>query len=352
MNLLFFQNCISPHQIPYIRECARDSRVDKTVLIVPRVDYEQRKSMGWNSGNLLVDTSIVCRVLPSDEYVSDVFKYHEDSCCLFSGIRADSEVFRWFKMSLPYNVKRYIITEPPFTYKKPLWMHYVRFFLQDYKYVKYINGIFGFGQDAVNYYNSISKRWKVFPFLYVTESTQRLSEALPSGKLKLIFAGSLSPRKNLKVVLKALEGLEDIELSVIGDGEERNMLEDFAGRNHLPVAFWGKRRMDEIPSIMEQHDILILPSLHDGWGAVVNEAITLGLYVIVSEKCGAKALITDDDIGIVFKNDDRHDLHEKLSLCINNKEQIRKGLEHRLEYSKSIQGPAVAKYFINSLLNV
>lgn len=49
--------------------------------------------------------------------------------------------------------------------------------------------------------------------------------------------------------------------------------------------------MNEIPHIMENHDILILPSLHDGWGAVVNEAITMGLYIITSDKCGAKALI-------------------------------------------------------------
>lgn len=352
MRIVFFQNCISPHQIPYIRECAKDIRINKCFLIVPRTDYQQRIDMGWDSGNLLQGTSIIYKIAPSDEYVSEILEVNENAFCLFSGIRADADVFRWFKMSVKYYVKRYIITEPPFTYNKPLWMHYIRFFLQDYKYVKYINGVFGFGKDAVNYYASISKRWKVFPFQYVTESTQRLSDKVPSGKLKLIFVGSLSPRKNLKVVLKALEDLDDIELSVIGDGEERNMLEDFAGRNHLPVAFFGKRRMVEIPSIMEQHDILILPSLHDGWGAVVNEAITLGLYVIVSEKCGAQALITDDNIGIVFKNDDRHDLHEKLSLCINNKKQIRKGLEHRLEYSKSIQGPAVANYFINCLFNV
>ena len=166
MRIVFFQNCISPHQIPYIRECVKDIRINKCFLIVPRIDYQQRIDMGWDSSNLLRGTSIICKIAPSDEDVSEILEVNKNAYCLFSGIRADADVFRWFKLSLKYDVKRYIITEPPFTYNKPLWMHYIRFFLQDYKYVKYINGIFGFGQDAVDYYNSISKRWKVFPFLY------------------------------------------------------------------------------------------------------------------------------------------------------------------------------------------
>lgn len=48
--------------------------------------------------------------------------------------------------------------------------------------------------------------------------------------------------------------------------------------------------MEEIPSILSNQDILILPSIYDGWGAVVNEALQSGLYVISSNQCGAKDL--------------------------------------------------------------
>lgn len=53
MTLLFFQNCISPHQIPYIRECAKSMLVNSIYVIVPRIDYKNRQNMGWNSNNLL-----------------------------------------------------------------------------------------------------------------------------------------------------------------------------------------------------------------------------------------------------------------------------------------------------------
>lgn len=352
INIIFFQNCISPHQIPYIRECAKDIRINKCFLIVPRIDYQQRIDMGWDSRNLLRGTSIICKIAPSDEEISEILEINKKSYCLFSGIRADTDVFRWLKMSLKYDVKRYIITEPPLTYKKPLWMHYIRFFLRDYKYIKSINGIFGFGQDAVNYYKNISKKWKVFPFQYVTETNKRQSVGHLNGKLKLLYVGSLTHRKNVSIVLKALEDLNDIEFSIIGNGEEEHNLKDIVNRKCLPVTFLGKKQMSEIPSIMEGYDVLILPSLHDGWGAVVNEAMTLGLYIIVSNKCGAKALVKNHAQGLVFINNNCSDLHNKIVLCIEHKEKIRDGLNQRLKYSESIQGPAVARYFINCLLDI
>ena len=352
MNFIFFQNCISPHQIPYIRECANDERVDSVYLIVPRKDYAQRAAMGWDSSGLLKGTSIICRVMPRDEEIETLINDNKDCFCFFSGIRADADVFRWFKISLAYDVKRFIITEPPLTYNKPLWMHYLRFYLQDYKYVRYIKGVFGFGLDAVDYYRSISDKWSVFPFQYVTESHQRTSCNRLQGKMKLLFVGSLSKRKNVCVVLDALKELDDVEFTIVGDGDKLSHLRDIVLRHRLPVTFLGKRQMAEIPDIMEQHDILILPSLHDGWGAVVNEAMTLGLYVITSDRCGAKALIKNEQAGVVFKNNDAIDLRIKLQKCIADKAIIRDGLIARLEKCRDIQGPAVAHYFINCLKNL
>lgn len=53
MNFFFFQNCISPHQIPFIEELSVFTDVDRVVVIAPRVDYDDRKLMGWKASNLL-----------------------------------------------------------------------------------------------------------------------------------------------------------------------------------------------------------------------------------------------------------------------------------------------------------
>lgn len=348
MNLLFFQNCISPHQIPYIRECAKDGRIKGVHLIVPRADYIVRKEMGWDSSHLLEGTLIRLWLKPADEQIVQLLKETKGAVCLFSGIRADKDVFRWFRLSLVYPVGRYIITEPPLVYGKPLWMHYLRFLFQDYKFLPHIDGIFGFGDLAVRYYRSISKRWEVFPFQYVTETTQRTLPS-PSGKVKLLFVGSLIPRKNVSVVMEALKNNSEIDFTLVGDGPERSKLEKLAQKNGVNARFLGTKPMKVVPNIMQQNDVLILPSLHDGWGAVVNEAMSLGLYVIVSDRCGAKALIVDDTDGLIFKSKDVSSLKESLKKVIFHIQDIRLLTYKRVESAVRIQGKQVANYFVNCI---
>lgn len=210
MNLIFFQNCLSPHQIPFIRECAMDERVNKVYFVMPRIDYEERSDMGWSNDKLMDEPTIEFVLKPTDDKVRELLDVgNEDVRCLFSGIRADVDVFRWLNISIAFDVKRYIITEPPYTFDKPLWMHYVRFFLQDYKYVKHIDGVFAIGESCERYYRSISKRWKVFPFIYVTEGFD-VKPVLLHDDMKVLYVGSLSERKNVKVLVEAMKGLHNV----------------------------------------------------------------------------------------------------------------------------------------------
>lgn len=353
MRIIFFQNCISPHQLPYIKQCALNtSYFQEVYLLTPRIDYEYRMKMGWNSHTLLEGSNIKFILKPSNKQIELLLKENSNTVCLFSGIRGDKDIFQWFKLSLKYNVKRCIITEPPFIYNKPLWMHYLRFFLQDYKYIKYINGIFAIGELAVNYYKSISRKWKIFPFQYVTDSYNRTITTNLSGKFKLLFVGSLSRRKNVQVAIRALIGLRDIEFSIIGSGKEEQSLKQMANKHNLPVNFQGMKPNNKIHTIMENYDALILPSLYDGWGAVVNEAMTLGLFVIVSENCGAKMLIKDNKQGSVFKNNNADSLHIILDKCIKQKNIIRSELQNRLLLNQTIQAPVVANYFTKCLTSL
>lgn len=347
MNLLFFENCISPHQVPYIKELTKFPSIEKVSLIVPRYNYKERVNMGWNNTNLLDNSGINFVYKPNKIQVQRLL-CENNVLCFFSGIRADKDVFEWFQISLKYEVKRYIITEPPFTFNKPLWMHYIRFYLQDYKFVNKINGIFGIGEAAVKYYNTISKKWKVFPFQYVTEHRNRTKNS-PTGNLKLIFVGNLCKRKNVKLVLKALKGLNNIDFAVIGDGEERLNLETLAKTNKSKVSFLGSKGINEIPSIMQEYDILVLPSLHDGWGAVVNEAMDLGLYVIVSNKCGAKIMIEENCTGNIFLSDNVNSLRNKLLYCLDNKEKIRNNLNNRIASFQKYEAKSVSQYFIDKI---
>lgn len=351
MIFIFFQNCLSPHQIPYIRECAKDERVEKVYFIMPRIDYGMRADMGWNNERLLEEPTIEFVLQPTDEDVEHLLKgqFQHDVRCFFSGIRGDADVFKWLNISIGFDVKRYIITEPPFTFDKPLWMHYIRFFLQDYKYVKHIDGILAIGESCVKYYRSLSKHWKVFPFLYVTESTDVMPIQL-GGEMKVLYIGSLSERKNVQLLLTALKGFRNVQLNIVGDGEKRQELQGLAEKYGVNTTFLGTKNMAEVPKELQKNDILVLPSLYDGWGAVVNEALTQGVYAVCSNKCGAKDLLHESWRGLVFMNNNAPDLARNLKQCQQSIEVIRNGRQRRSDWAKEcISGPVISKYIIDCM---
>jgi len=60
--------------------------------------------------------------------------------------------------------------------------------------------------------------------------------------------------------------------------------------------------------VIRVYDLLVLPSLHDGWGVVVNEALIQGVPALVSDACGAKTLIEVSGAGSIFEAGSADDL--------------------------------------------
>lgn len=354
MNILFFQNCISPHQMPYINQLPLFSEVDNVIVVVPEVDMVSRKMMGWNASGLMNVSNVKFLIAPTIEDVKRLYSKYtgHDTWCMYSGISSFVAVKLWFRMSLKYKVRRGIITEPPIINKrKPLWLHYVRFCIQDRKFIPYIDKVFAFGPLAISYYNSWSSRWKVIPFAYCTALKCTQIEVVGNNDINLVFVGSLIKRKNVKAILFSMSLLpSNIKLHILGDGPESadlRRIADYCGIREK-VFFHGKREMNEVYSILPNYDILILPSYHDGWGAVVNEALQSGLYVICSDKCGSQMLLTDPMLGRVFKS--QSELSCILKECVMNIEEIRRYRKKRLVWSENISGEKIAKYFVANLV--
>ena len=153
MNILFFQNCISPHQMPYINNLHKIEDIDNVYVIAPEDDMAVRKAMGWDSTNYKNNTKVKLLINADNENIISLFEEYNDTdtWCLFSGINSFPFVTKYFKQSLKFNVKRGIITEPPFLYNHPLWQHAIRFAIKDWKYVKFISKIFVMGDDFLSY---------------------------------------------------------------------------------------------------------------------------------------------------------------------------------------------------------
>ena len=148
--------------------------------------------------------------------------------------------------------------------------------------------------------------------------------------------------------------MKSIDLELIGDGSERAKLEEYCKEHNLDcVKFLGTQKQNDVPKLLSSRDVLVLPSIYDGWGAVVNEGLQQGLYMICSDKCGAKDLLLDPRCGVVFHGGDTKDLAEKLKYVNDNIDTIRADKQWRKEWAeRCISGEAIAKYMVDCLLNV
>ena len=116
-----------------------------------------------------------------------------------------------------------------------------------------------------------------------------------------------------------------LEIGIVGDGDERGALERLAAGLTTPVKFYGTLPMERIPEMMEQYDVLVLPSLHDGWGAVVNESMNSACAVIASHAAGAVPfLIKDKENGLIDESGNVSQLSESLHTLLNDRETCRR----------------------------
>lgn len=358
MKIIFWQNILSPHQLPYITHLLDDKRINKVIIIAEKGMDINREQMGWRIPQIEKTSHYEIIINPSEKEIKDIFLQNEKNCWhLFSGIRGFAFVFKAFKISLAYQIKRGLITERPntfafgFTNGKPLWLHKIRFFLQDRKYAPYIDKVFAMGDDAVTYFNSVYKKWETIPFAYCTESNNE-SININKGNINICFVGSLTWWKAPQSIVQASILLKkEINISYIGSGAKEPEIRSLLNKNkQIQCTFYGFQDNTKIPQLLSSQDILILPSIYDGWGAVVNEALQSGLYVICSDKCGAKELLKDSRRGCIFQSGNIKELSSLIKYCIENIDEIRKNRLLRREWAKNhISGQAIAQYMIDKL---
>ena len=124
-----------------------------------------------------------------------------------------------------------------------------------------------------------------------------------------LFAGKLTAVKAPELALAAFEALgnrQDAHLVFVGAGPLEDELRAFERRTGLRNVHWaGFVNQSEIPHYYRAADVLVLPSRHEPWGLVVNEAMACGTPAIVSDRVGSGPdLVEDFEAGCVFPVDD------------------------------------------------
>jgi len=124
-------------------------------------------------------------------------------------------------------------------------------------------------------------------------ATLRQSLGLPSRYL--LYVGRFAPEKNLPRLIEAFErasrdrAFDGWSLVLVGGGplepELRRRAAPLGGR----ICFVPFQQMEELPAYYALAEALVLPSLVEPWGLVVNEGMAAGLPVVISSQCGCAA---------------------------------------------------------------
>ena len=153
--------------------------------------------------------------------------------------------------------------------------------------------------------------------------------ANPRGREReLAFVGRLVSDKGCDLLIQALDKLRDHglkpHLTVIGDGPERTALEQVTTSLRLDkqIAFVGVQTQDKIARLLQQHEILVVPSLwEEPFGIVALEGAACGCVVLGSDGGGLPEAI--GPAGTTFRRGDVSDLAAILIRLLRHPEEWR-----------------------------
>lgn len=361
MRVLIFHPALAPYRVDFFNELGK--RVNLRVVFMTRNNANQ----AFNQNELLKDATYSYSYLDRHHMIfkrNINFGYSEE----LRNFKPDVVICNEFGMSLWISYffkliqgeKYKLLTicddsEDVFNKRTGLRKIVTHFF------VKHITGIVCINPKVAESYKLIgAKKTVFFPIIYKNSLFyERLRQSVPitndyikrfnlQGCKCLLFVGRFTAVKNLEVLIKAFslvikELSEEIRLILIGDGElKQNLIKQVKDLGVCDkVIFPGRYEGNQLLAWYNLRGLCTLISTHEPFGAVIAEALMAGMPILVSDKVGAKCLITNNN-GMVCHSDSIEDIVLKIKQML--------GCIERVEYLEKINN-SIIPYDFDSLMD-
>ena len=142
--------------------------------------------------------------------------------------------------------------------------------------------------------------------------------------LLLICVARFVPGKGIDTLLKIFNEMDRSDLGLIIIGGDKavynSILKNFKASVLKRIYFPGFMGKETLKEYYRASDIFVLPTHHDAWGLVVNEAMGMGLPVVTTNKCGAGLeIIKDGENGYMVNDTDEKALQNRVEKLLDNK---------------------------------
>jgi glycosyltransferase involved in cell wall biosynthesis len=171
----------------------------------------------------------------------------------------------------------------------------------------HVHGTVGVSQrirdDLVRHLGFSAEQTHAIANAYDAELFRPLVRQTWLGPLRLLSLGRIDDCSKgvfwLPEILRRLDDLE-LTLTVAGDGPDRAELQRRFGKDASRVRFIGAVSPDQVPHIMAQHDIFLMPSRFEGLGVALIEALASGCVPVASLLRGVTDFVVETGKGFLF----------------------------------------------------
>lgn len=168
-------------------------------------------------------------------------------------------------------------------------------------------------------------------------------------KPRVIFVGRIDENKGVEYLIKAFlqvrKNRKSASLLIVGDGPLKKKLENKYGSMN-DIHFLGRIPHEEISEYLAACNLFALPSIFEGQGLVLMEALASGLPIIASDLSGISELIVDGKNGMLTKAGDENELAEKIELILDDIKLQRKMRANNLKKGQLHDWKNICKQYI------
>ena len=319
--IVFWQPIVSPHQRDFLEAVA--AAFDGEVVLAVEQDLPaERIAQGWMP--LAYARVRIVDVSDAGTFAAQIGNRGRETLHVFSGFFSHSIVWRAFRHLADSDARLAILSEAPEQGRFTGWLKRLRGRSLAWRWADRFDVVFAMGNVGREFFTRAGfppSRIAVTGYhLAVPESPSPHVAVREGPAVRIVAAGQLIRRKGFDLLIEALAGLpkEGWWCDLYGEGGLGRDLRRRALRAGLgeAVRFHPFVSNEALRREIAGSDWAAVPSRHDGWGIVVNEALIAGTPVICSTGCGAADLVDDPIAGRLFRSGDAAALSQRLRECV------------------------------------
>ncbi len=219
--------------------------------------------------------------------------------------------------------------------------------IMENKVLKNIKCFYALSEQEIEYLKKRAPNSKIkfqtmgiedYYFESLAKKKARKKSGWPQNKKIILFLGRLIPVKGIEYLLDAMENLKDLELKVIGWGDEEQEYKNYAKSKGLKnVEFLGSFFHKEKLPYLSASDIFVLPSSKEGASVSVMEAMARNLPTVTTDIGGMPLMVEDGKEGIVIRQKNSEDIVKAVREILKWKKKNVKKSAEKYRWKKIIE---------------